>query len=126
MPGLVELDGAALGQAVMEVARSTFDEVGQVAGVAVTNQRGTTIVWDADTGDPIGPALSWQDLRTAGTCLELQAEGLRLAPERVCHQAGLAPRHLRPHPEPGPALRDPRHLGYMAANRRAGAHHRPE
>jgi glycerol kinase len=80
MPGLVELDGAALGKAVMEAARSTLDEVGQVAGVGVTNQRGTTIVWDAGTGAPIGPALSWQDLRTAGTCLELQAEGLRLAP----------------------------------------------
>ena len=57
-----------------------LDEVGQVTGVGVTNQRGTTIVWDAGTGEPIGPALSWQDLRTAGTCLELQAEGLRLAP----------------------------------------------
>ena len=43
-------------------------------------ERGTTIVWDAGTGEPVGPALSWQDLRTAGTCLELQAEGLRLAP----------------------------------------------
>ena len=80
MPGLVELDGAALGKAVMEVARAALDEVGHVTGVGVTNQRGTTIVWDASSGEPIGPALSWQDLRTAGTCLELQAEGLRLAP----------------------------------------------
>jgi glycerol kinase len=80
MPGLVEQDGAALGSAMMEAARSTLDEVGQVTGVGVTNQRGTTIVWDAGTGEPIGPALSWQDLRTAGMCLELQAEGLRLAP----------------------------------------------
>jgi glycerol kinase len=80
MAGLVELDGTALAKAVMEVARSCLDEVRQVTAVGVTNQRGTTIVWDADSGEPVGPALSWQDLRTAGTCLELQAEGLRLAP----------------------------------------------
>jgi glycerol kinase len=80
MPGLVELDAAALGKAVLEVAHASLDEVGHVTGVGVTNQRGTTVVWDASSGEPIGPALSWQDLRTAGTCLELQAEGLRLAP----------------------------------------------
>jgi glycerol kinase len=80
MPGLVEMDGAFLARAVLEVARSCLDEAGPVAGVGITNQRGTTMVWDAGTGEPIGPALSWQDLRTAGTCLELQAEGLRLAP----------------------------------------------
>ncbi len=79
-PGLVEIDGAALAKAALEAARSCLDEVGQVGGVGVTNQRGTTIVWDVATGEPVGPALSWQDLRTAGTCLELQAEGLRLAP----------------------------------------------
>jgi glycerol kinase len=79
-PGLVELDGAAIASAVMEVARACLAELGRVAGVGVTNQRGTTIAWDAATGEPVGPALSWQDLRTAGTCLELQAEGLRLAP----------------------------------------------
>jgi glycerol kinase len=79
-PGLVELDAAALGQAVLAVAEGCLGEAGPVAGVGVTNQRGTTAVWDASTGGPVGPALSWQDLRTAGTCLELQAEGLRLAP----------------------------------------------
>ena len=79
-PGLVELDGAALAGAVMTAARSSLDEAGRVDGVGITNQRGTTIVWDASTGEPVGPALSWQDLRTLGTCLELQAEGLRLAP----------------------------------------------
>jgi glycerol kinase len=79
-PGLVELDGAAIASAVLEVAGACVAEVGHVSGVAVTNQRGSTIVWEASTGEPVGPALSWQDLRTAGTCLELQAEGLRLAP----------------------------------------------
>lgn len=79
-PGLVELDASALGRAIVEVARSSLSEVGAVEGVGVTNQRGTTVLWDASTGEPVGPALSWQDLRSALTCLELQAEGLRLSP----------------------------------------------
>jgi glycerol kinase len=79
-PGLVELDAGALAKAVVEVSEACLAEVGRVEGVGVTNQRGTTVVWDAASGEPVGPALSWQDLRTAGTCLELRAEGLRLAP----------------------------------------------
>ncbi len=78
--GMVELDAAFLARALLEVARSSLAEAGPVEGVGVTNQRGTTVVWDAATGEPIGPALSWQDLRTVFTCLELQGEGLRLAP----------------------------------------------
>ncbi len=79
-PGLVEVDGAAVARAALEVASASLEMAGPVAGVGVTNQRGTTIVWDARSGQPVGPCLSWQDLRTAGTCLELQGEGLRLAP----------------------------------------------
>jgi glycerol kinase len=79
-PGLVETDAAALARSALEVARASLGQAGPVSGVGVTNQRGTTVVWDAVTGQPIGPALSWQDLRTVFTCLELQAEGLRLAP----------------------------------------------
>jgi glycerol kinase len=80
MPGLVELDAAGAARAALAAARATLAEAGPVRGVGVTNQRGTTVLWDATTGEPLGPALSWQDLRTVGTCLELQAEGLRLAP----------------------------------------------
>ena len=80
MAGLVEVDGALLARAMLETAGAALADAGPVDGVGVTNQRGTTIVWDAASGEPVGPALSWQDLRTAGTCLELQAEGLRLAP----------------------------------------------
>ena len=76
----MELDAAFLARALLEAARSCLAEAGPVDGVGVTNQRGTTVVWDAVTGDPVGPALSWQDLRTVFTCLELQGEGLRLAP----------------------------------------------
>lgn len=84
-PGLVELDATEVANAVMEAANASLDEAkssgtGRVDGVGITNQRGTTVLWDAATSEPVGPALTWQDLRTAGTCLELQAEGLRLAP----------------------------------------------
>ena len=80
MAGLVELDATALVRSALSAAKASLEEARGVDAVGVTNQRGTTVVWDASSGEPIGPALSWQDLRTAGTCLELQAEGLRLAP----------------------------------------------
>jgi glycerol kinase len=79
-PGLVEFDAAALAATALELARAVLAETGPVAGVGVTNQRASTVVWDAATGEPVGPGLGWQDLRTVGDCLVLQAEGLRLAP----------------------------------------------
>lgn len=79
-PGLVELDAARLAEAVLEVAAAAVAEAGPVAGVGVANQRATTVVWDRATGVPVAPAIGWQDLRTVGTCLALQADGIRLAP----------------------------------------------
>ncbi|MCU1485725.1 MAG: glycerol kinase [Actinomycetia bacterium] len=79
-PGLVEFDAAALAAAALDVARASLAEGGPVDAVGVANQRASTIVWDRETGEPVAPALGWQDLRTVGTCLELQAEGFRLAP----------------------------------------------
>ena len=80
LPGVVEFDAREIATKVLEVARATLEEGGPVAGVGITNQRATTVVWDARTGEPIGPAIGWQDLRTVIDCLLLQAEGLRLAP----------------------------------------------
>ena len=79
-PGLVELDAGEVAATVLRVAQACLAMHGPVTAVGITNQRGTTVVWDATTGAPVGPALSWQDLRTAGRCLELQGEGLRVAP----------------------------------------------
>ena len=59
---------------------------GPVAAVGVTNQRASTIAWDRATGEPVGPGLGWQDLRTVGDCLVWQAQGLRFA-ERVATKA---------------------------------------
>ena len=48
----------------------------EIAGIGITNQRETTIVWDAETGEPVYNAIVWQDRRTAEYCDELKAQGL--------------------------------------------------
>jgi glycerol kinase len=89
-PGLVEFDPVAMADAALDVARRSLAESGPVEGVGITNQRASTVVWDRATGEPVGPGLGWQDLRTVGDCLVLQAEGLRLAPNQSATKA----RHL--------------------------------
>ncbi|MEL6873156.1 MAG: glycerol kinase GlpK, partial [Pseudomonadota bacterium] len=49
--------------------------LGDVAAIGITNQRETTLVWDAKTGEPIHRAIVWQDRRTADFCNRLKAEG---------------------------------------------------
>ncbi len=46
-----------------------------VAAIGITNQRETTVVWDRATGEPIAPAIVWQDTRTQRTCDDLAADG---------------------------------------------------
>jgi glycerol kinase len=79
-PGLVEFDAARMADAVMEVAQAALADGGPVDAVGIANQRASTIVWDRATGEPVAPGIGWQDLRTVGTCLVLQGEGIRLAP----------------------------------------------
>ena len=47
----------------------------KVAGVGFSTQRESLLLWDRATGRPLGPMLSWQDQRTAGSCLQLRADG---------------------------------------------------
>lgn len=47
-----------------------------IAGIGITNQRETTIVWDSDTEEPIYNAIVWQDRRTSSYCDELKEQGL--------------------------------------------------
>jgi len=79
-PGLVEVDAARIADAVRATTAAALAGVGAVAGVGIANQRATTLVWDRSSGAPVGPALGWQDLRTVGTCLALQAQGFRFPP----------------------------------------------
>jgi glycerol kinase len=79
-PGLVEFDAPRMAATALEAGRAALDAAGPVDAVGIANQRCSTVVWDRATGEPVGPALGWQDLRTVGRCLELRGEDLRLAP----------------------------------------------
>jgi len=57
-----------------------------IAAIGITNQRETTIVWDAETGEPVYNAIVWQDRRTAELCDRLKAQGLT---EMIHHKTGL-------------------------------------
>ena len=95
-PGLVEFDATRMATAALETARAALGEVGTVDGVGIATQRASTIVWDRATGEPVAPALGWQDLRTLGDCLVLQAEGLRFAP----NQSATKIKHLLDNADP--------------------------
>jgi glycerol kinase len=80
-PNFVEFDAAAMADAVLGVAGQAMAAAGgTVNAVGIANQRASTIVWDRATGEPVGPGIGWQDLRTVGMCLMLQPQGIRLAP----------------------------------------------
>jgi glycerol kinase len=79
-PGLVEFDATRMAEAMQAVAHAALREGGPVEAVGITNQRASSILWERATGRPLAPGIGWQDLRTVITCLELQAEGIRLAP----------------------------------------------
>jgi glycerol kinase len=79
-PGFVQFDAAAMASAALEVASAALGAGGTVDAVGIANQRASTIVWDRATGEPVGPGIGWQDLRTVSMCLQLQAQGIRVAP----------------------------------------------
>ena len=72
--GLVEIDPIDLANTVQELATSAVNAVGAATGVAITTQRASTVVWDRSSGEPVGPGLSWQDLRTVGECMTARSE----------------------------------------------------
>lgn len=78
-PGWVEHDPneiwSSQASVIAEVI-TTLDINGKnIAGIGITNQRETTVVWDAETGEPLYNAIVWQDRRTAELCDKLKAEG---------------------------------------------------
>ncbi len=62
------------------VAAEAITQIGlngkNIAGIGITNQRETTIVWDRKTGEPVYSAIVWQDRRTSEYCDQLKKEGL--------------------------------------------------
>ena len=77
--GWVEHDGMEIWRSTLEVCRQALAKAGlqasDVAAIGITNQRETTLVWDAETGEPIYPAIVWQDRRTADGCAALKSQG---------------------------------------------------
>ena len=77
-PGWVEHDPMEIYSSqygvLMEVLAKSGVDVREVAGIGITNQRETTIVWDKTTGRPVYNAIVWQCRRTAPLCEELKAD----------------------------------------------------
>jgi glycerol kinase len=74
-PGWVEHDPEEIWQSVLDAASAAG--VDDVDTVAITNQRETTVLWDRATGEPVAPAIVWQDRRTAERCRQLDAALIR-------------------------------------------------
>ena len=55
-----------------DLLRATKIDLDEIAALGITNQRETTIIWDRETGDPIYPAIVWQDKRTENQCLKIR------------------------------------------------------
>ncbi|MBI1342974.1 MAG: glycerol kinase GlpK [Terrimonas sp.] len=76
-PGWVEHDPEEIWSTqfgtMAEVVAKAGIAMQQIAGIGITNQRETTVVWDRKTGKPVYPAIVWQDRRTAAFCDELKA-----------------------------------------------------
>ncbi len=79
-PGWVEHDPEEIWFSVRQALRRTLEEAGisgrEVAAIGITNQRETTLLWERQSGKAAGPAIVWQDRRSAGICRELREKGL--------------------------------------------------
>ena len=79
-PGWVEHDANEIWASMLGVAVEAMQRIGataaEIAGIGITNQRETSVVWDKATGEPIYNAIVWQCRRTSAYCDELKARGL--------------------------------------------------
>ncbi|MEM9080872.1 MAG: glycerol kinase GlpK [Verrucomicrobiota bacterium] len=87
-PGWVEHDAEEIWTSQEGTLRDVLGQLDgrKVAGMGITNQRETTVVWDRATGEPVHRAIVWQDRRTAGFCGEMKGKGLE---ERFVEKTGL-------------------------------------
>ncbi|CAK8743335.1 Glycerol kinase [Sodalis praecaptivus] len=89
-PGWVEHDPmeiwASQSSTLVEVLAKADIRSDQIAGISITNQRETAVVWDKESGKPIYNAIVWQCRRTADICEKLKRDGLE---EYVRHTTGL-------------------------------------
>ena len=77
-PGWVEHDAAEIWRKTLRVTAAMVAQAGgadRIAAIGITNQRETVVFWDRDSGEPLGPAIVWQDRRTAARCRDLAEAG---------------------------------------------------
>ena len=79
-PGWVEHDPQEYWSTTLICAKEAMYKAGiksiQLAGIGITNQRETTIIWDKKTGKPVYNAIVWQCRRSASICEDLKSKGL--------------------------------------------------
>jgi glycerol kinase len=87
-PGWVEQDPVEIWSSTLQACADLLAQTGFVplVALAVTNQRESALVWDRATGQPLGPCVSWQCLRSAPLCADLRQQGLN---ETVRWRSGL-------------------------------------
>jgi len=88
-PGWVEHDAGEIWRHSLACARAVVDCAGgaeRIAAIGITNQRETVVFWDRTTGEPLAPAIVWQDRRTATDCRAMRERGLEPA---LQHKTGL-------------------------------------
>ena len=77
--GQVEHDARRIWDDCLALCRQALADAGlearQLAGIGITNQRETTVLWERDTGKPLANAIVWQDRRTADYCARLREQG---------------------------------------------------
>ena len=87
-PGWVEHDPLELWESVLQTAAAALDDAGidanDLSAIGLTNQRETTVVWERVTGQPVHPAIVWQDRRTADRCAALPVKLVRERTGLVC------------------------------------------
>lgn len=84
-PGWVEHDAAEIWRESARCAAAMVHRAGgpdRIAAIGLTNQRETVVFWDRQTGEPLGPAIVWQDRRTADITRKLREEGHEEAVQR--------------------------------------------
>ena len=73
--GWVEIQPKELMNSVYTTLDPVINSCSDICAIGITNQRETTLVWDADSGKPIYNAIVWQDRRTAKQCMQLKQDG---------------------------------------------------
>lgn len=89
-PGWVEHDATEIWEVTLRVSREAIARAGvspgEIRAIGITNQRETTVVWDARTGEPVSRAIVWQCRRTAPLCDRMKQAGME---EMVRARTGL-------------------------------------